>query len=141
MDGEDNLARRSGARRADEGRRSTVGLERLHATDLRRPSHLFARRLHVSVAARFRNHRTTAGRRLLAGRLRFADWSRATRSDLGLVHLRRATLGLPVRAENTHPFTDGRLAFAHNGSISPPPALDVLLSPTTRDWFRSSGAQ
>ena len=59
----------------------------------------------------------------------FALWSRATRSDLGLVHLRRATLGLPVRAENTHPFTDGRLAFAHNGSISPPPALDVLLTP------------
>ena len=62
----------------------------------------------------------------------FALWSRATRSDLGLVHLRRATLGLPVRAENTHPFTDGRLAFAHNGSISPPPALDVLLSPTAQ---------
>lgn len=60
----------------------------------------------------------------------FALWSRATRSDLGLVHLRRATLGLPVRAENTHPFTDGRLAFAHNGSISPPPSLDVLLTPS-----------
>lgn len=62
----------------------------------------------------------------------FALWSRATRSDVGLVHLRRATLGLPVRAENTHPFTDGRLAFAHNGSISPPPALDTLLSPTAQ---------
>jgi predicted glutamine amidotransferase len=62
----------------------------------------------------------------------FALWSRATRSDLGLVHLRRATLGLTVRADNTHPFTDGRLAFAHNGSISPPPALDSLLSPTAR---------
>jgi predicted glutamine amidotransferase len=62
----------------------------------------------------------------------FALWSRATRSDLGLVHLRRATLGLPVRAENTHPFTDGRLAFAHNGSISPPPALDSLLSATAQ---------
>jgi predicted glutamine amidotransferase len=62
----------------------------------------------------------------------FALWSRATRSDLGLVHLRRATLNLSVRAENTHPFTDGRLAFAHNGSISPPPALDTLLSPTAQ---------
>jgi predicted glutamine amidotransferase len=59
-------------------------------------------------------------------------WSRATRSDLGLVHLRRATLGLPVRMENTHPFTDGRMAFAHNGSIFPPPALDALLSPAAR---------
>lgn len=66
----------------------------------------------------------------------FALWSRATRSDLGLVHLRRATLGLPVRAANTHPFTDGRLAFAHNGSISPPPALDVLLSPTAQGLRR-----
>ena len=62
----------------------------------------------------------------------FALWSRATRADLGLVHLRRATLGLPVRTENTHPFTDGRLAFAHNGSISPPPALDALLSPAAQ---------
>ena len=59
----------------------------------------------------------------------FALWSRGTRSDLGMVHLRRATLGLPVSVENTHPFSDGRLAFAHNGSIFPPPALDALLSP------------
>jgi predicted glutamine amidotransferase len=66
----------------------------------------------------------------------FALWSRATRSDLGLVHLRRATLGLQVKAENTHPFTDGRLAFAHNGSISPPPSLDVLLSPTAQGLRR-----
>jgi predicted glutamine amidotransferase len=62
----------------------------------------------------------------------FTLWSRATRSDLGLVHLRRATLGLPVRMQNTHPFTDGRLAFAHNGSIFPPPALDALLTPAAR---------
>ena len=62
----------------------------------------------------------------------FTLWSRATRSDVGMVHLRRATLGLPVRMANTHPFTDGRLAFAHNGSISPPPALDTLLSPRAR---------
>jgi predicted glutamine amidotransferase len=62
----------------------------------------------------------------------FALWSRATRSDLGLVHLRRATLNLRVRMENTHPFTDGRVAFAHNGSIFPPPALDELLTPAAR---------
>jgi predicted glutamine amidotransferase len=66
----------------------------------------------------------------------FALWSRATRSDLGLVHLRRATLGLQVKAENTHPFTDGRLAFAHNGSVSPPPSLDVLLSPSAQGLRR-----
>jgi predicted glutamine amidotransferase len=50
------------------------------------------------------------------------------RSDLGLAHLRWATLGLGVGPDNTHPFTDGRVAFAHNGSIRPPAALDRLLS-------------
>jgi predicted glutamine amidotransferase len=58
----------------------------------------------------------------------FARWSRADASDLGLVHLRWATLGLDVRTENTHPFTDGRMAFAHNGSILPPASVDRLLS-------------
>jgi predicted glutamine amidotransferase len=57
----------------------------------------------------------------------FTALARAGRSDLGLAHLRWATLGLGVRPENTHPFTDGRLAFAHNGSISPPASLDRLL--------------
>jgi predicted glutamine amidotransferase len=47
---------------------------------------------------------------------------------MGLVHLRWATLGLRIDAANTHPFTDGRVAFAHNGSIQPPAALDGLLS-------------
>jgi len=50
------------------------------------------------------------------------------RSDLGLAHLRWATLGLGIGQDNTHPFTDGRVAFAHNGSIRPPAALDALLS-------------
>jgi len=58
----------------------------------------------------------------------FAGWSRGVRSDLGMAHLRWATLGLDVRTENTHPFTDGRVAFAHNGSVFPPAALDGLLS-------------
>ena len=62
----------------------------------------------------------------------FARWSQQGTFDLGLVHLRWATLGLGVRQENTHPFTDGRLAFAHNGSIMPPAALDRLLSPEMR---------
>jgi predicted glutamine amidotransferase len=50
------------------------------------------------------------------------------RSDMGLAHLRWATLGLGVTQDNTHPFTDGRIAFAHNGSIRPPSSLDTLLS-------------
>jgi predicted glutamine amidotransferase len=48
-------------------------------------------------------------------------------ADLGLVHLRWATLGLGVMPENTHPFTDGTIAFAHNGSIQPPSSLDALI--------------
>ncbi len=59
----------------------------------------------------------------------FATWARTAESDLGMVHLRWATLGLPVRPENTHPFTDGRVAFAHNGSVRPPSSLDRLVAP------------
>ena len=58
----------------------------------------------------------------------FARWAGRRRADLGLAHLRWATLGLGVGADNTHPFTDGRVAFAHNGSIRPPAALDRLLT-------------
>ena len=58
----------------------------------------------------------------------FAREAGRRRSDLGLAHLRWATLGLGVGPDNTHPFTDGRVAFAHNGSIRPPAALDRLLS-------------
>jgi predicted glutamine amidotransferase len=49
-----------------------------------------------------------------------------------MAHLRWATLGLDVRTENTHPFTDGRVAFAHNGSIKPPESLDPLLTRRAR---------
>jgi predicted glutamine amidotransferase len=62
----------------------------------------------------------------------FADRARNGSADLGLAHLRWATLGLDVRTENTHPFTDGRIAFAHNGSIRPPEALDRLLTRRAR---------
>lgn len=34
-----------------------------------------------------------------------------------LAHVRRATVGAP-KPKNTHPFVDGRWAFAHNGTIS-----------------------
>jgi predicted glutamine amidotransferase len=69
---------------------------------------------------------------------RFDRWARSRRSDLGLAHLRRATLGLSVGTANTHPFTDRRIAFAHNGSISPPVALDRLLIPRTADRRRGT---
>ena len=49
----------------------------------------------------------------------------------GLVHLRWATGGLVVKPENTHPFTDGEYAFAHNGNIKPIDRLTELLSPAS----------
>jgi predicted glutamine amidotransferase len=67
----------------------------------------------------------------------FARWAGRRRADLGLAHLRWATLGLGVGQDNTHPFTDGRVAFAHNGSIRPPAALDSLL--TDRSQHRRQG--
>ena len=67
---------------------------------------------------------------------RFAHRAHAHASDLALVHLRWATLGLPVVHDNVHPFTNGRLAFAHNGSIAPPSALEPLLDDQTRLQLR-----
>lgn len=59
-----------------------------------------------------------------------ADFARAASqrpSDIGLVHLRQATMGLGIGLDNTHPFRHGQVAFAHNGSISPPESLDALM--------------
>jgi predicted glutamine amidotransferase len=57
----------------------------------------------------------------------FATVAAQQKADLGLLHLRWATLGLGVTPENTHPFTDGSIAFAHNGSVKPPESLDALI--------------
>jgi predicted glutamine amidotransferase len=57
----------------------------------------------------------------------FARRAVAHSSDIGLVHLRLATIGLSICLENTHPFTDGKYAFAHNGSVKPPAALDPMI--------------
>jgi predicted glutamine amidotransferase len=56
-------------------------------------------------------------------------------ADLGIVHLRWATLGLGIGPENTHPFTDGTIAFAHNGSVHSPSSLDALVPGDLR-WLR-----
>ncbi len=66
-----------------------------------------------------------------SGSAAFAAATRGLVSDLGLVHLRQASLGLAVTPENTHPFTDGGLAFAHNGSIAPPSSLEPLVDDVT----------
>jgi predicted glutamine amidotransferase len=59
----------------------------------------------------------------------FTLWAQSHPSDHGIAHLRRATMGLAVGVENTHPFTDGTVAFAHNGSVLSPPSLDRLVAP------------
>ena len=43
--------------------------------------------------------------------------SRVTRSSVVLAHVRAATAGLGVSQVNCHPFTNGRLAFMHNGAV------------------------
>jgi predicted glutamine amidotransferase len=58
----------------------------------------------------------------------FGAWARGHATDLGLAHLRWATMGLAVGIENTHPFTDGHIAFAHNGSVLHPGSLDRLIA-------------
>lgn len=47
--------------------------------------------------------------------------------DIGLVHLRWATPGLPVGDRNCHPFARGDFAMAHNGAIHPQDKLPGML--------------
>lgn len=59
----------------------------------------------------------------------YGELCRRRLGDLGLVHLRRATPGLPVEARNTHPFRYGDVIMAHNGAIHPQDRLGDLLTP------------
>lgn len=68
----------------------------------------------------------------------FATTAHTQASDVGVIHLRWATLGLEVNDRNTHPFTDGQVALAHNGSIRPPESLDSLLSDDARRRLRGT---
>ncbi|PWJ24942.1 putative glutamine amidotransferase [Branchiibius hedensis] len=49
-----------------------------------------------------------------------------------IVHLRLATDSMAVTAMNAHPFSDGTLALAHNGSIVPTDSLQRLLTDDER---------
>lgn len=60
---------------------------------------------------------------------RYAELTATPLGSAGFVHLRWATGGLPVAPENTHPFTDGKYAFAHNGNITPISRIEELLTP------------
>jgi predicted glutamine amidotransferase len=44
------------------------------------------------------------------------DEATSGRSELIMVHVRRATIG-DLKLENTHPFDDGRCTYCHNGTI------------------------
>ena len=64
-----------------------------------------------------------------------AAFGRATETAMtaGLIHLRAATAGLAVTEANTHPFTAGEIAFAHNGQIDDIPAVEGLVDDDLRE--------
>lgn len=53
----------------------------------------------------------------------YGDATGRADGELILAHLRRASVGLPVQPENTHPFVAGQIAFAHNGQFDLPEGL------------------
>jgi predicted glutamine amidotransferase len=57
----------------------------------------------------------------------FADLAAATRARVVVAHVRQKTVG-PTALANTHPFRDGRLVFAHNGTVARPDALAAQTS-------------
>jgi predicted glutamine amidotransferase len=60
---------------------------------------------------------------------RFREVARDTVTDAATLHIRKASPGLPVEPANTHPFTAGTIAFAHNGYFTPVDAVDDLIGP------------
>jgi predicted glutamine amidotransferase len=59
----------------------------------------------------------------------FVRVSQEHRSDLAIAHVRWATDGLAIDLNNTHPFTNGTVGFAHNGAVRPATALDAFVPP------------
>ncbi|GAC1384982.1 MAG: class II glutamine amidotransferase [Ktedonobacteraceae bacterium] len=53
-------------------------------------------------------------------------------------HVRWATPGFPLCDVNTHPFTNGKFAFAHNGAISPNETLETLIAPHFRTMIKGT---
>ncbi|GAA4477567.1 class II glutamine amidotransferase [Microbacterium panaciterrae] len=58
------------------------------------------------------------------------DFLRAigTAGHAAMMHLRWATLGLPVDRRNAHPFRSGDISFEHNGSLKPIDRVRAMLS-------------
>ena len=57
----------------------------------------------------------------------FKEQLASHKSKAALLHLRWATEGMAVNENNTHPFTYEDITFIHNGSITPPTALNPLI--------------
>lgn len=53
----------------------------------------------------------------------------ATPGCAAMLHLRWATLGLPVELCNAHPFRRGDTSFEHNGSLKPIERIRAMLTP------------
>ncbi|MEG0027909.1 MAG: class II glutamine amidotransferase [Aurantimicrobium sp.] len=53
-------------------------------------------------------------------------------SHAAMIHLRWATMGLPVEICNAHPFSTGELSFEHNGSLKPIAKVREMLSAESR---------
>lgn len=64
--------------------------------------------------------------------------ARVCRSSVVLAHVRAATPGSGVSEANCHPFTNGRFAFMHNGSVSGFPKLKREISQRLSDESYSS---
>ncbi|HEY1572094.1 MAG TPA: class II glutamine amidotransferase [Pseudonocardiaceae bacterium] len=62
----------------------------------------------------------------------FAGLASGLAATSALVHLRLGTPGCGHGPRNTHPFTDGPLAFAHNGAFAPGERIDLLLGDSPR---------
>jgi predicted glutamine amidotransferase len=69
---------------------------------------------------------------------RYHQLTERSLGDLGLVHLRRATPGLPIQATNSHPFCHGVVMMAHNGAIGPQARLGELLPPAWESQLTGS---
>lgn len=59
---------------------------------------------------------------------RFDEIAEKTMTDAALLHLRKASPGMQLRMENTHPFSDGHYALAHNGFCGTAADLDVIVA-------------
>ncbi|MFC5338857.1 class II glutamine amidotransferase [Leucobacter denitrificans] len=68
----------------------------------------------------------------------YAKLSTQLHSKAGFVHLRWATGNLAITQENTHPFLDDNMAFAHNGNIEPISQLEELLTADSMSRLRGA---